>query len=250
MKLSKLSRNVTNIAKKHGPEILTGMGIAGMIATTVMAVKATPKALLIINEKEATDHVNKLNAAEVVKATWKCYIPAIITGTASVICIISASSVNAKRNAALVTAYTLSETAMREYKDKVIETIGEKKEQEVRDKIAKDRIDKNPVTNNNVVITNHGETLCYDLFSGRYFKSDINELKRIVNELNSQMLKDTCVTLNDFYYEIGLDNTKMGETLGWDANKDLIELSFTSELASDGTPCLAIDFINPPTYDF
>lgn len=243
-------KRIGSAAKKHSPEILTGVGVAGMVATTIMAVRATPKAMLLINEKEVELGVDELTAAEVVKTAWKCYIPATITGVTSIACIIGASSVNARRNAALATAYTLSETALKEYKAKVIETIGDKKEQTVRDAIAKEKIEKNPVSNNEVVMTNKGETLCYDAISGRYFKSDIDKLKRAENILNRQMLEDGSVSLNDFYYEIGLDDIKVGDDLGWDTRTGLVSLNFSSQLATDGTPCLVLDFAVAPKYDY
>ena len=183
--------NVTNFIKntqfiisKHSPEILTGLGIAGMITTTVLAVKATPKALKEIEDYEDTilcDH-EKIKPMDAVKITWKHYIPAAITGTVSIACLIGASSVNVRRNAALATAYKLSETALTEYKSKVVETIGEKKERVIKDAIAKDKIEKNPVTQQNVIVTGKGETLCYDELFGRYFTSDIDKLKKIENE--------------------------------------------------------------------
>lgn len=251
MNLSKVTTNLGKKLKKRSPEILTGIGIAGMIATTIMAVQATPKALILIEEKKEELSVEELPVAEMVKTTWHCYIPTAVTGALSIACIVGASSVNARRNAALATAYTLSETAMREYKDKVIETIGEKKEQAVRDAIAKDKIEKNPVSKNEIVITKKGDTLCYDSISGRYFKSDIEKLRGAVNELNRQLLNEGSVSLNDFYYEIGLDNIKVGDDLGWDTRQDtLIELDFSSQLASDGTPCLVLDFAIAPTYDY
>lgn len=243
-------KQVRNIAKKHSPEILTGIGIAGMVATTIMAVRATPKAILLINEKEVELGTDELTAREVVKVTWKCYIPATIMGVTSIACIVGASSVNARRNAALATAYTISETALKEYKSKVIETIGDKKEQSIRDAIAKDKVEKNPVENNEIVMTNKGDTLCYDTVSGRYFKSDIDKLKRAENVLNRQMLEDGSVSLNDFYYEIGLDDIKLGDDLGWDTRTGLINLSFSSQLATDGTPCLVLDFSVSPRHDF
>lgn len=128
--------------KKHSPEILTGIGIAGMITTTVMAVRATPKALALLEKKKEEEHVKKLSPVEIVKATWTCYIPAAITGTVSIACLIGASSVSARRNAALATAYTLSTDAFKDYRSKVVETIGEKKEQSVRDAVAKEKIEK------------------------------------------------------------------------------------------------------------
>ena len=90
-------RNLQNAAKKHSPEILTGIGIAGMITTTIMAVRATPKALILIDEKKEELEAEKLPPKELILTTWKCYIPATTIGTVSVLCLISASSVNLRR---------------------------------------------------------------------------------------------------------------------------------------------------------
>lgn len=236
--------------KKHSPEILTGIGIAGMITTTVMAVRATPKALILIEERKEEIGAEKLEAMDMVKTTWACYIPAAITGTLSVACLIGASSVNARRNAALATAYTLSESALKDYQGKVIEMFGEKKNEAVKDAVAKDKVEKNPVVTREVIITEKGNTLCYDAISGRYFKSDIEKIKKAECELNRQMLDDMYVSLNDFYYEIGLDGVKLGDELGWNVDSGYIDLSFSSQLAGDGTPCLVIDYSVAPRYDY
>lgn len=236
--------------KKHSPEILTGIGIAGMITTTVMAVRATPKALILIEERKEEIGAEKLEAMDMVKTTWACYIPAAITGTLSVACLIGASSVNARRNAALATAYTLSESALKDYQGKVIEMFGEKKNEAVKDAVAKDKVEKNPVVTREVIITEKGNTLCYDAISGRYFKGDIDKIKKAECELNRQMRDEMYVSLNDFYYEVGLDNIKIGDELGWNIDNGYINLSFSSQLAGDGTPCLVIDYSIAPRYDF
>lgn len=251
MNLQSMTRQALRSLKKHSPGILTGIGIVGLLATSVMAVDATPKAMELIREKKEELGVEKLTAAETVKATWKCYIPAAVTAATSVACIVGANSVNAKRQAALATACTLSETAMREYKDKVVETIGEKKEREVMDAIAKDKIEKNPVSKSEVILTNKGDTLCFDPWSSRYFKSDAEKLRKAVNDLNYQLINEGCVTLNDFYYDIGLDETRPGETLGWNINRGgQVQFRFSSQVAEDGTPCLVLEFVNPPSYDY
>lgn len=243
-------KDVRMSVKKHSPKLLIGIGIAGMLSTTVLAVKATPKALKLIEEKKQEKGADTLTAVEVIEASWKCYIPAMVTGVMATACLIGANSMNLKRNAALATAYALSETARREYHDKVLEMIGEKKDRMIQDSIAKDKIEKNPVTNNEVHITNKGDTLCYDVFSGRYFKSDIEKMRKAENELNRQILSDGYATLNDFYYIIGLDTIKIGDTVGWNSDKGLVTLNFSSQLASDGTPCVVLGFDLVPTYGF
>ena len=140
-----LMKTVQGVLTKHSPEILTGLGVSGMIATTVLAVIATPRAIDLIESDSRHNHDGDPYAytkKEAFQSAWKCYIPAAVTGTVSVACLIGASSVNAKRNAALATAYTISETALSEYRNKVIETIGEKKEKTVRDEVAKEKAKK------------------------------------------------------------------------------------------------------------
>lgn len=247
-------KSVRTAMKRHSPEILTGIGIAGMITTTVMAVRATPKALILIDEREKAAEFDgsdePLPNVERVKAAWRCYIPAAVVGCASVACLIGASSVNIRRNAALATAYTLSESALKEYQEKVVEAIGDKKERSIRDSVAKDRIANKPVENSEVVITDRGNTLCYDVLSGRYFKTDIDKIRKAANELNRQMRDEMYISLNEFYYAIGLDGIKVGEDLGWNIDSGYIELDFSSQLAKDDTPCLVIDYQVAPRYDF
>lgn len=236
---------------KRSPEILTGIGIAGMISTAVLAVKATPKAMELIEEKKREEWLDKLSPVEIVKVAWKPYIPAIVTCVTSTACLIGASSVSAKRNAALATAYKLSETALTEYREKVIETIGEKKELTIRDKVAEERVKKNPVSKNEVIITGNGKTLCFDPISGRYFMCSIETIKRAENTLNKQMLHDISgyVSLNEFYDEIGLDHTSVGDDLGWNTDQ-IIDIDFSSQLNDNGEPSVVLDYLVAPKYDF
>lgn len=236
---------------KHAPEILTGIGIAGMIATTVLAVKATPKACQLIREAEYENDVRHLTPVETVKVAWKPYIPAAVTGVASVACLIGASSVNARRNAALAAAYTLSETALKEYRDKVVETVGEKKEQTIRDKVAEAQIEKNPVSKSEVVYTGKGKSLCYDPYSDRYFECDLDVIRRAANELNDRMLHQITgyASLNDFYDEINLHHTLTGDEIGWNA-EHLVKLDISSHVADDGRPALVIGHYNRPVYEY
>lgn len=249
--LTAAAKSIKGVLERHAPEILTGIGVAGMVTSTVLAVKATPKAYLLVNDRKDELEVEKLPVTELVKTTWKCYIPAVVTCGASIACLVGASSVNFKRNAALATAYKLSEAALSEYKDAVIETIGEKKEQSVRDKVAEERLKKNPVSKSEVIVTGNGTTLCYDPVGNSYFKSSIQQIESAKNKLNARMLSENYVSLNDFYDELGIGPTKLGDDLGWDIYKDgLIDIAFSSRLAEDGTPCLVMDYSVAPRYEY
>ena len=248
--VSKLIKGVPAFATKHSPEILTGIGIAGMVTTTILAVRETPKALMLIRDAEYEKKEGSLTAAEKFKACWKCYIPAVVTGSVSIACLVGASSVNLRRNAALATAYKLSETALTEYREKVIETVGEKKERLVRENIDKDHLEKNPVTNNNVIVTGNGDTLCYDSLFGRYFNSDIDKIKRAINELNRELIMDNYVSLNDFYDRLDIDHIEIGDDLGWNVDDGLIDIDFGSQLASNGRPCITLNYTITPRYGY
>lgn len=260
--LTEITKGIRLSLRKHSPEILTGLGIAGMVTTTVMAVGATPKALLLIEEEkrkqnrilleegEARKRIEKLKPLDVVKTTWRCYLPSAIMCGVSIGCLICASQTSLRRNAALATAYTLSESALKEYQEKVAKEIGEKKEQAVRDSIAKDKVEQNPASSNEIIITERGSTLCYDIVFKRWFTSDIEKIKRAVNDLNRRMRDEMYISVNEFFYELGLDGIKYGDDMGWNIDTGYIDLDFSSQLTDEGRPVLTIDYRLAPTYDF
>lgn len=247
--LSNLFNSVSNFTSKHAPEILTGLGIVGMATTTVLAVKATPKAMRILEEKQQKEE--NLSKVEIVKSCWKCYAPAVLTGVVSTACLIGANSVSARRYVALTTAYKLSETALTEYREKVVETIGEKKEQTVRDKVAANEIQKTPVSRSEVIISGSGESLCFDPMSGRYFTSSIEKIHKAVNEINRRMIQDICgsASLNEFYDELNIPHTEIGDILGWNTD-NLLDIDISSHITDDGRPSVVIDYCTRPVYEF
>lgn len=239
-----------HVVSKHSPEILTGIGIGGMIVSTVLAVQSTPKAMRLIEEERERKNSEELTKTEIIKTTWKCYIPTVVTTAASVACLVGASSVSLKRNAVLATAYTLSEKTLKEYKDAVIDTIGEKKEHSVREKVAEKRLENDPVSKHDVIVTGGGETLCYDSIGGRYFKSSIEKIRKAENNANRILMRDGSLSLNELYFELGLDQTRLGDELGWQWNGVLIDLELTAKIAENNEPCIVFDYSEPPTYGF
>lgn len=240
---------------KHSPEILTGLGIAGMFTTTVLAVKATPKALRLIEEakelkKSTPEDKPELTKTETVKAAWKPYIPAVITGVVSTGCLIGGQSVSARRNAALATAYQLSTTALNEYKDKVVETVGETTAKEVRDKIVQDKQDKNS-EGKTIILTTDEDIWMYEPLSNQYFKSTMNKVDAAVNEMNGRMI-DGCemyVSLNDFLAELNLKPSAVGSDIGWSVHRR-IDLTYDNDRDDKGRPCLVIAYLQPPFHDY
>lgn len=258
-KLANAIKITKSFLSKRSPEILTGIGITGMITTTVLAVKATPKALkLLDNERKIRypevngngyDQNGYISPLDTVKIAWKPYIPAAVTCATSTACLIGASRVNMKRNAALATAYAISEKTLIKYKDKVIETIGERKEKEIREKISQDEVNNNPITTTQVILTPKGNTMFRDSISGRYFKSDMDKIKKAVIELNTEIHHQNYISLNEFYYMIGLEPISTGDYLGWNVDDSYIDIDYNACIAED-EPCIVIDFKKAPKYDF
>ena len=259
-----MKTNLTNVMKgvrtglsKHSPEILTGIGIAGMITTTVLAVKATPKALSLLDDAKYADSKDgkpkDLTPTEVVKTAWKPYIPAAVTGVASIACLIGASSVNVKRNAALAAAYEISKTALTDYKEKVVEEIGEKKERVIREKVAQKKVDEKPVSSSEVIVTGNGRVMFLEPVSMRYFYSDIESIRSVVNDLNERMITgmQEYVSLSEFYNEIGLSHTSTSDDIGWNLYRDgQIKIEMPATTADNGEPCLMLDYNISPRYDY
>lgn len=246
-------KNAINSGKifvdKHSPEILIGLGITGMITSTVMAVKATPKAIQLMEEEKERLEVDELTKKEIVSSCWRCYAPAVITAAISSACILGANSVNARRNAVLATAYNISERTLNEYRTKVVEVIGEEKEKIIRDEIARDRIERRPLSDT-VIVSEKGNTLCYDSLSGRYFKSDAEKIRRAENILNKKLMNESYVSLNDFYDLVGLPFTQIGNDLGWKFDGDMIEIEFSTCLSEDDVPCIVIEYSTEPKHDY
>ena len=251
------------IVVANSPSILSGLAVAGVVITAGLAVKATPKALeklRVLREKKAFEAGPLLKdqdvarndsptKVEVVKAVWTEFIPAGISGVATIACIIGANQIGLRRNAALLGAYTLADTAFREYKEAALAQLGRVKEQQVQDEVQRGHLERNPVTDAQVIITGGGDQLCFDSLTGRYFKSDVEKIRRSENEINHRVLSDMYAAHNEFYELVGLEPTSIGEELGWNID-NRIELVFTSHLASDGTPCLAIGYVRLPKVDY
>ncbi len=248
-KLENVANNVKKTFIKHSPEILTGIGIAGTVGATVLAVTTTSKVTMKIQDIEK-ERNSKLSNKELIKICWKDYAPVVALEVFSIGCIIGGNSINLKRNAALGTACAISERALSKYKDKVIETIGEKEEKKIRDKIHEDEIKENPPKNNTIIVTSNGNTLFRDEISGRYFRSDMNSINKVINELNEKINHQDYVSLNELYSGYGLEPLKDGDMIGWNIVNGIIKLDVSTCLVDGTEPCIVLDYEKLPTHDF
>lgn len=250
MSFKEFMRGVKNGLVKHSPEILVGLGIAGSVGAVIFGIKATPKAIKLIDERKKKEKKQKLTVPEVIGTTWKCYIPCVALETASIACILGSRKIDAKRYAALAAAYSLAESQITEYKDKVKEVVGEKKAVQIEDAIAEDKVKAIPVKEDEIIYTGHGETLCLDAVSGRYFKSDIEKIRRARDQLNVRLRNEEYISLNEWYYELNLPSISIGDSLGWNIDNGYIDICFSSQLASNEKPCLVVGYSIGPRWDF
>ena len=251
MNIQGLAKHVERVAVDNSPAILTAIGVTGTVTTAIFASKASFKAADIIREMESVEPVAddpKQRLLDRTKATWQLYIPAVGVGTATIACIVFANQIGTRRAAAMAAAYSMSEKAFSEYREKIVEKVGEAKEQEARDEIAQERVERNPL-GSQVIVVNDREVLCFDQYTGRYFNSDMETLKQAQNKINYRMIRENYASLNDFYDCIGLDWVPTGDDVGWNSDQ-MLELSFTTVLSDDQRPCIAIDFHTVPVRNF
>lgn len=194
--------------KRNSSTILTCVGAAGVVATTVMAVKATPKALsLIENAKE--EKGAELTKWETVKVAGPTYIPTIIAGAATIACIFGSNIINKHQQASLMSAYALLDNSYKEYKKKVDEMYGEEAGQNVRAEIAKDKY------TGDVKVLEDDNELFFDFYSGRYFESTKEQVMLAEYETNRAMFVNGAVGLNEFYKFLGLEPRPEYDNIGW-----------------------------------
>lgn len=233
------------------PKICIGLGVASLTTSIFLTIKATPKALAIkdsvlMEMDEATNDsivIEKVHKGAIfVKRYAPIYAPSFLLAGLSVGLFLGAQKIQIRRTEMLVTAYSLGEKAFSKYQDKVIDRLGEKTHLETMDALAEDTVKDVIFDPAEAIITTFGDTRCYDAFSGRYFLSDINNIRRAENEIVKRLGDVGCCTVNDFYEELGLPSIKAGGIVGWDANDIYIDVNYSSILDPTDTPCLVIDY--------
>lgn len=237
--------NLSRACEKNAPELLFGLGIAGIFVTIGTTIVATKKAVRAVDQEET-----KPKPKVVAKKVWKYYIPPAISTGMTLVCLFGSNSAHLKRNAALAAAYTLSETALREYQDKVVETIGEKKELSIRDAIAKDKVENTPFVSKEIFISEKGEVRFLEPITKRRFLSTVEKVRKAEIDLNRRLLYEQYVSLNDFFYLVHLEEAEVGDMLGWNVDKGLLEIRFSAQADQDDVPCLVIEYVNPPRYEY
>lgn len=275
--------SVGKAVEQKSPAILTGIGIGSFVGCAILAVKATPKAIQLMDRKAQekygeflrTDgktayetyeewldienltvvpprvYFDVLTPVEVVKSTWKAYIPAVGLGVVGVVCLIGAARVSSARNAAFAGAASIAEKALYEYQQKVFDILGEDKANEIRDELAKDHVQKIDtfqdagIDNTVVCCRGTGDTWIYDPVTDRKWKSDLETVRAAMNDFNHDLIGGIYGSLNDWYYCLGVKGVSIGDDLGWCSDK-LLDIRFAAMVLDNGEPAIVLDYETLP----
>lgn len=268
--IGNVAKKLIEFGAKNSTTILTVCAVGGVAGTAIATGKAVIEASDTIrahemDEELKVEHIETSDDGkndyhtvyyrertfkEKVFLTWRIFLPPVALGGATIACIIGSHSISTKRNLALAAAYSMSEEAAKEFRDKVADTIGEKKTEKIENAIVQDKINANPVPDDEYIIhTQYGEQLMYDEWSGRYFRGGQNEVDKKVNMLNKRMVRKLCAsTVNDLYELLGIPGIPIGNEFGWfyDSKWDDgdVTVHYYPAISSKGEPCIGVR-INP-----
>lgn len=239
--------------KRNSATILTCVGAVGVVATTVTAVKATPKALMMLDQakEEKGEELTKLEA---VKTAGPAYVPSVVLGVSTLACIFGANVLNQRGQASLMSAYALLDSGYKDYRKKVDELYGDDAGVQVRAGIAKDKY-KNEYDEEPIKLED-GTRLYYDFYSEQYFEATPFAVQKAEYEVNRMLMLDDCVYLNEWYHQLGLEPLDHGDDFGWStcANMDAywqtwVDFHHEKVVMDDGLECIIISFMQDPYSD-
>lgn len=234
-------KNLSKMLDENAPTILSIMAIGGVITTGLFAANAALEAKKILEEED-----EDIPKTEAIAKTWQCYIPPVVSGAITITAIIASDRINKSRILALASAYALSNENAKKYRDKVIKELGNRTDQKITDSIAKDKC-KDIDTGKTTMQLNQGQIWCVEGLTGQLFPCDQATIYKAVAEINKSLNGNGWVALNDFLYDIGCRQSRIGDSIGWHSEHGAIEVNFTSCLTKDNVPCLVLNYSTLPT---
>lgn len=208
-----------NKIKRKAPKALKWLGVLGIIGSEVLVAVASFKSARAIDKRKEELGVEKLTFKEAFSIAWKNYILAVLSTGATITSFFTGDSIKDEQTKALSVGYTALEKTVDDYKVKLIEKIGETKQEEVANAVmqdqANDALRNAPKDVNFFQTRNAGDTLFYEPCTGAFFYSTPEKVRAAFLELSEQLLAEDTVYLNDLFYMLHLRPTKLGEIVGW-----------------------------------
>ena len=246
------ANDCARLIKANAPAILTASACVGTVATAILTAKSTTLAIERIADycEDNLRSPEDLTWREKFAVSYRVYIPPAITAVATLVSIVAANRVQYTRGAAFALAYTGSEAAFKRYREAVADVVNPKDVEKVKARVAEKSLSKagEPHTGT-ILVASSGDVTCYDVFSGRYFKSDIETIRRVENNVNGQLNLECYASLNEFYNGLGLPPIAAGELVGW-SEPNSLSVEFGSQLTEKGEPVLTIDFLVAPKENY
>lgn len=232
--------------KHNSPTILTVVGCVGVGVTAVMAARDTVKAVKRINYERGYQ-LKEFNTKEKIKIAAPCYIPTVLSGLSTMLCICGANKLNKNMQKSLTSAYILLDQSYKEYKNSVKDVFGEEGETHVIENIVDKRIEKMDI--------NEGD-IFFDFFSLQFFNSSLPRMYEAERAANEILQSHGYISLKTVYSLIGEDIIGTDDLLGWSlgAGKaygyDRITLNTQEMTREDGSKYYVLDFGDAPTEDY
>ena len=243
--LKRMFRMLLKFCKKHSTKILAGSALVSEIIGFYFMHKRAP-----IARKKLDELPPDAGLLDKIKVAGPIYLPAGIMLAISGACIVGGCAVGEAKLTAMTNIAMASDAALHRYEQKMIETMGPENAQKVHEEIAKDIMAERPIASQEIIPTTHGVDLFFDPLSGRYFQSSANFIQKAVAKMNNDLSSpEMWVTVNDWYYELGLPHAKLAGLCGWNVDHPLkVEIDWYSH--DDGRPCgNLIYFEAPRLYD-
>lgn len=232
------------------PAILACLSIAGVVGTTVMAVKETPKALRLVKAKKDELQKEELTPAELVQTTWQCYIPSALMGFGTITCIVGVSILSKHNQAALASAYAMINESYKQYRQATKKVYGADADSRILAEMAKDAYVYTSDWGNqvyNMDMDPDSEILLfYDLVSQRYFNTTMAAVLNAQYHVNRNLIIRGDCSLNEYISFLGLDGVEHGDEFGWDLSSlyadglSWLDFDNQKETMEDGLECIVI----------
>ena len=240
---------VQHFMKKNSNVILTVFGSVGVITTSILAVKATPKAMKLIDEAKIYND-EELTVMETIKVAWKPYIPAVLTGVSTIACIFGINYLSHKNQASLMSAYALLDNSYKEYKNKVNELYGENANTEVRNSIVDDHLE-------DTIEIEDEKMIFFDFQSMRQFTATMHHVMQAECAFLELLHNKGFASLNEYYSLLGIPPVSFGDNQGWfDMERidpyhcEELEFHYDKAISKNGIEFICIDTNIPPSSDF
>lgn len=236
--------------RRHSPIILSCLGAAGTVATAILAAKATPKAMDLLN-KASDEKGEELTTLEAFCVAGPVYVPAALASLSTIACIFGANVLNKKTQASLISAYAMLDRIHKEYKDKLVELSGEEANLSIQKAIVEDKVKEEEIE------SPKNKLVFYEEHYGRFFERTIEEVLTAEYHFNRNFALRSYAVLNEFYDFLGLPRTAEGDVLGWsmDAGAELygyswVDFEHRSYETEDGLTVYDIVMPFSPTADY